>query len=67
MYLAVHYCSNFILHHLSFADKINQLLSVTVGIGLGIIVYGVIVYLFKLEESELVLAMIKKKLPGFAR
>ena len=67
MYLVVHYCSNFMLQSLSFADKINQLLSVAVGIGLGAIVYGVIVYCFKLEESELLLAMIKKKLPGLSR
>lgn len=67
MYLVVHYCIVFLMQWLSFADKINQLLSVSVGIGLGVIVYGLIVYGCKLEEAELVLAMIKKKMPGLSR
>jgi len=63
MFLVVHYSIQFIMTHLHLAAKLNQLVGVSVGMSLGIVVYGLIVYLFKLEESELVLGMIKKKLP----
>ncbi len=63
MFVVVHYSIEFIMASLHLAAKLNQLISVSVGISLGILVYGLIVYAFKLEESELVLGMIKKKLP----
>lgn len=63
MFIVVRYSSSFLLNSLDLAAKLNQLISVAAGIGLGIAVYGLIVYSFKLEESELVLGMIKKKLP----
>lgn len=63
MYIVVHYSTYLMMLNLHLATKINQLVSVTVGMSLGIAVYGIIVYCFKLEESELVLGMIKKKLP----
>lgn len=63
MFIAVHYSINYMMSSLQLAAKINQLISVTVGMTLGVVVYGMIVYIFKLEESELVLGMIKKKLP----
>ncbi len=63
MFVAVHYSINLMMASLHLAAKINQLISITAGMSLGIVVYGLIVYIFKLEESELVLGMIKKKLP----
>lgn len=64
MYFVVNYSVEFMLQYLSFADKINYLISVTTGIGLGVTVYGLIIHSLKVEESELVLAMIKQKFPG---
>lgn len=63
MYAVVRFISNYLLGLLVFASKLNLIISVVTGIGIGVIVYGVIIYLFKLEESELVLQMVKKKLP----
>jgi len=67
MYFVVNYSTEFIQQWLPWADKINQLIGVTAGIGLGVIVYGLIVHSLKLEESELILKMIGQKIPGLSR
>lgn len=67
MYFVVHYSIEVMLQWLTFSEKINQLISVGVGIGLGVLVYGIIVSRLKLEESELVLAMFSRKLSGKGR
>lgn len=67
MFVVVRYSSDYMMASLHLAAKLNQFISVGTGISLGILVYGLIVYAFKLEESELVLGMIKKKLPGVSR
>ena len=62
MFLAVHYSSIYLLANLQFGNNLNQLLTVTVGIALGGLVYTCLVYWFKLEEYELLLGMIRKRL-----
>lgn len=65
MYLAV----NFVTAHThaiaNMASKLNELITVTAAVGIGILVYAVIILLFRLEEAYLVLDLIKKRLPGF--
>ncbi|MDD4550455.1 MAG: murein biosynthesis integral membrane protein MurJ [Syntrophomonadaceae bacterium] len=63
MYGVVKFSTNFLLSRLILASKLNLLISVGTGICLGVLVYGVIIYLFKLEESELLLRMVRKRLP----
>ncbi len=46
--------------------KLNLLISVSVGMLVGALLYAVIVYWFKLEESELIINMVRKRLPGRA-
>ncbi|MEA4925748.1 MAG: murein biosynthesis integral membrane protein MurJ [Syntrophomonadaceae bacterium] len=64
MYMAV----NFVTAHTralsTLAPKINELVTVTAGIGAGVVVYSLIILLFRLEEARLVLDLIKKRLPG---
>jgi putative peptidoglycan lipid II flippase len=49
---------------LHLLPKINELIMVVAGMGVGVIVYGVIILLFKLEESQLILNILKKRIPG---
>lgn len=65
MYFVVNYSIKLMLQWLPWADKINQLFSVTAGISIGAVIYGLIVYQLKMEESELILRMIRRKIPGF--
>jgi putative peptidoglycan lipid II flippase len=67
MYGVVRQVMNYLLATLGLAFKLNLLISVSTGIMLGALLYAVIIYLFKLEESELVLNMIRKRLPGQAK
>lgn len=62
MYLTVQQVVNLLYGMLYFVEKINLIISVGAGILAGIIVYAALVYLFKLEETEVVLSMVKKKL-----
>lgn len=66
MYAAVRFAINYLMGIMGLALKLNLLFSVGIGIMLGVLLYAVIVYLFKLEESELVLNMVRKRLPGRA-
>jgi len=66
MYAAVRFAINYLMGIMGLALKLNLLFSVGIGIMLGVLLYAIIVYLFKLEESELVLNMVRKRLPGRA-
>ncbi len=63
MYFVVNYSIKLMLPWLPWADKINQLFSVTAGVSLGIVFYGLIVYYIKMEESELILGLVRRKIP----
>ena len=49
---------------LVFAPKINALIMILTGTGLGAAIYGIIISVFRLEETELVFDIIRKRLPG---
>lgn len=66
MYGAVRLTIDYLMGVMGLALKFNLLVSVSAGIILGALLYAVIVYLFKLEESELILNMVRKRLPGRA-
>lgn len=61
MFVVVRYSTSFLMSTLPLHNKLNQLLSVTAGVALGGMIYALIIYWFKLEESELVLGMIGKR------
>jgi len=64
MFVLVRHLIGYFDSALIFAhDKLALLFSVGAAICLGTVVYGFIIYLFKLEESELLLKMIRRKLP----
>lgn len=63
MFAVVYYSCSYLMTALTLTAKLNQLVSVAAGVSLGVVVYGLIVYSFKLEESELVLDMIRKRFP----
>lgn len=49
---------------LTFTPKVNAFIMVMTGTGLGVAIYGIIISVFHLEETDLVLNIIKKRLPG---
>ncbi len=61
MFLVVRYSTVYLLANLQFGNKVNQLITVTAGIALGGLIYACLLYGFKLEESELLLGMIRKR------
>jgi len=65
MYFVVNYSIQLLLPWLPWADKMNQLLAVTAGVSLGAAIYGLIIYGFKMEETELVLKMVRHRIPGW--
>lgn len=64
MYAAVRFLVNVLQTLLPLAGKAQELIVVAGGVGAGVLVYGVIVLLFRLEESQLVWGMIKSRIPG---
>lgn len=66
MYGAVREATNYLMDALGLAFKLDLLISVSAGIILGALLYAVMIYLFKLEESEMILNMIRKRLSGQA-
>lgn len=62
MYFTVQGVVNGLLGTLHWVAKLNLLVSVGVGVVAGMAVYLAIVYLFKLEETELVLGIVRRKL-----
>jgi putative peptidoglycan lipid II flippase len=61
MALAVYYCASYLISALPYHSKINLLLSTGLASILGIIIYGVLVYGFKLEETRMVLKMLRRR------
>jgi len=64
MYFTVQFIVKYLTPMLHWAPKLNQLILVSAGMGIGITLYAVIIILFRLEESQLVINMLKKVLPG---
>jgi len=64
MFFAVRFSLTYTLAILYPADKLGLLLGIGIAVLIGIVVYGVLIYPFKLEESELLLNMLRRKLPG---
>lgn len=62
MYFAVRQILVYSSMVLNMAPKLEELIGVTLAISIGIVVYGGLVYIFKLEESELVINMVKRRL-----
>lgn len=66
MYMAVNYISLHAQALLPFGFKVNELITVASGIGAGVLVYTLIILLFRLEEARLVMDLIKRRLPGLS-
>ncbi|MGE5397373.1 MAG: murein biosynthesis integral membrane protein MurJ [Chitinophagales bacterium] len=64
MYFVTTEFVSYLDQYLSFAPKINQAVTVFSGMIVGALVYGVSVMAFRLEETSLVLEMVKRRLPG---
>ncbi len=64
MYLAVKFVTVHTQAISTLTPKLNELLTVTTAIGAGVVVYSLIILIFRLEEAQLVLDLIKKRLPG---
>ncbi|MGE5544621.1 MAG: murein biosynthesis integral membrane protein MurJ [Bacillota bacterium] len=64
MYVGARYGAAFTGSWLAFTPKVNALIMVMTGMGLGVGIYGIIISVFHLEETDLVLNTIKKRLPG---
>ncbi len=67
MFVAVRFITIYLMSIMAFSTKLNLFISVSVGVASGVVIYGIIIYLFKLEESELLLNMLKKRMPERAR
>ena len=67
MYLAVTFLNNYLKTTLTLAPKLNELIMLISGIGLGVLVYGFIILLFKQEEAQLILGLIKRRIPRLGR
>ena len=61
MFLVVHYSTYFLIANMHLTIKLNQLLSLAIGIILGALVYMLLIYCFKLQESELLLGLIHNR------
>lgn len=66
MYFATSYTASYLQSNLHLLAKFNELLVVLLAIIVGAAVYSVIVVGFKLEESQMVLDIIKKRIPGLS-
>ncbi|NLW91370.1 MAG: murein biosynthesis integral membrane protein MurJ [Syntrophomonadaceae bacterium] len=64
MYFVVQFVITGLTPLLYWATKLNQLIIVSAGIGIGITVYAIIIILFRLEETQLIMDMLKRVLPG---
>jgi hypothetical protein len=64
MYIGVRLGINVITPWLTFTPKLNAFIIVMAGTSLGTIIYGIIISVFRLEETQLVLALFKNRLPG---
>jgi len=64
MYIGVRLGINAITPWLAFTPKLNAFIIVLAGTSLGIIIYGIIISIFRLEETQLVLSLFKNRLPN---
>lgn len=64
MYCGARYGATMVGSWLSFTPKLNAFIMVMVGTGLGVVIYGIIISVFRLDEKELILTLIKNRLPG---
>lgn len=64
MYVAVRCSLSWLLAILHLADKLNLLLGTGMAVLVGIVVYSLIIYPFKLEETQMLLKILRRKLPG---
>ena len=64
MYLGARYGAAWVGSWLVFTPKVNALIMILTGVGLGAGIYGIIISVFRLEEIELVFDIIRKRLPG---
>lgn len=64
MYIGASYCVRVLEHSLGLALAAQDLLTVMLAIAVGILIYGAIVISLKLEETEIIIGIIKNKLPG---
>jgi len=62
MFLAVRYTLGYLLAVINLGQKIDLLMGIGVAVVLGVAIYTVLIYPFKLEETELILNMVRKKL-----
>jgi putative peptidoglycan lipid II flippase len=62
MYFTVQQVVKLLYGVFDLLEKINLIISVGAGIVAGVVVYAALVYMFKLEETELVVNMVKRKL-----
>lgn len=63
MYILVRTITFYLISNLHWAVKINELIAVTVGIAVGGLSYALLVSCFKLQETELLLGLIRKRFP----
>lgn len=66
MYAAARFTALSLSTWLTLAPKISELITVLAGMGVGVMVYGAIVLFFRLEESELVLNLLRRRIPGLS-
>jgi putative peptidoglycan lipid II flippase len=64
MYAATRGTVTFMKGILTLAPKLNELIIVVAGIGVGVLTYSIIVLLFRLEETQLILGIVKSRIPG---
>ncbi|MGE5417163.1 MAG: murein biosynthesis integral membrane protein MurJ [Acidobacteriota bacterium] len=67
MFFAARGVADGLLRIVHFSAKLNQAIIVSAGVGVGILVYAIIIMMFRLEETELVVNMVKKRIPGLAK
>jgi putative peptidoglycan lipid II flippase len=63
MYVAVRYSLLYLLEVLHLSYKLNLLVGTSMAVMVGIVVYGLLIYPFKLEETQLLLNLLRRKLP----
>ena len=64
MYVGARYGAAQVGSWLTFTPKANALIMVMTGMGLGAGIYGIIISVFHLEETDLLFNIFKKRLPG---
>ncbi|MGE5417850.1 MAG: murein biosynthesis integral membrane protein MurJ [Acidobacteriota bacterium] len=63
MFVPTYLIGEFLLANLHLTPKLDQLITVLVGIAVGTMIYGFVILKFKLEEAQMILDMMKKRFP----